>query len=446
MGEVSNDVERQEYLDPSMVLWPGFTMHGLVRWRAGVEATQEEYELCRAILVTASCRTNNEHEHGIDFRYAMRAYLPQDELAWRRHFTNQGFADLNSTIGKTLLSLEEYERAEVFLGIAYVQQGVVSGESDPATVHTTVELAVSNFMIRETSFYCDVAESQRFIDLFQQRLFQGLPGGRARLVAALYHYDRTREPEVVHESSADLAMAVGSKARCEASVELSETARESNQTVVSQQEEELEACRKLLGDDLRDVVGLMSNLARWHSRMRVFEKAEGYLGDLEVHAQRTLGTEHPNTLQVAERVAFCKLGLGEFATAIQSMKGLTRASRRALGGDDPRTRSRKAHLEAFERWDRVVQLVKPGTDISPSAENIAWVSEMNLAMSKEGYPEKDIAWLCKANLQIYKEMVRFYMYLNEKQYAILEALLNSLRDLDRPRHVFRFLMDQAPGW
>jgi hypothetical protein len=43
-------------------------------------------------------------------------------------------------------------------------------------------------------------------------------------------------------------------------------------------------------------------------------------------------------------------------------------------------------------------------------------------------------------------MVRFYMYLNEKQYAILEALLNSLRDLDRPRHVFRFLMDQAPDW
>jgi hypothetical protein len=38
------------------------------------------------------------------------------------------------------------------------------------------------------------------------------------------------------------------------------------------------------------------------------------------------------------------------------------------------------------------------------------------------------------------------LYLNEKQYAILEALLNSLRDLDRPCHVFRFLMDQAPGW
>jgi hypothetical protein len=125
--EVSNLVERQDIHDPSMVSWPGFTMHGLLRWRAEAEATQEEYKLCQAILVVASYRTNNAHEHGIDFRFAMRGYLPQDESLWRRHFTKKGFADLCSTVGMTLLSLEEYGRAEDLLERAYDLQFVVSG-------------------------------------------------------------------------------------------------------------------------------------------------------------------------------------------------------------------------------------------------------------------------------------------------------------------------------
>jgi hypothetical protein len=74
--------------DPMVVLWPGFTMHGLVRWRAGVEFAKEEYQ-----LVAASCRTSNEYEAGIDFRLALWQYLPDASDTWRlKGFTPKGYA------------------------------------------------------------------------------------------------------------------------------------------------------------------------------------------------------------------------------------------------------------------------------------------------------------------------------------------------------------------
>jgi hypothetical protein len=210
--EVSNLVERQDIHDPSMVSWPGFTMHGLVRWRAEAEATQEEYKLCQAILVAASCRANNAHEHGIDFRFAMRGYLPQDESLWRRHFTKKGFADLCSAVGMTLLSLEEYGRAEDLLERAYDLQFAVSGNFDPATVETRVEQFASKFKVEGTSTYRDGVDSYLHMDEHQSGSFQWLPGGRARLVAALHYYDRRRKPQISDEL-AEVAKKLDKRAR-----------------------------------------------------------------------------------------------------------------------------------------------------------------------------------------------------------------------------------------
>jgi hypothetical protein len=121
--------------DPMVVLWPGFTMHGLVRWRAGVEFAQEEYQ-----LVAASCRTSNEYEAGIDFRLALWQYLPDASDTWRlKGFTPKGYAYLSSSFGTTFLSYRDVIMAKHLLTKAYNLQRRILGERDSATIQTEVQ-------------------------------------------------------------------------------------------------------------------------------------------------------------------------------------------------------------------------------------------------------------------------------------------------------------------
>jgi hypothetical protein len=448
MEEVSNLVDRRDICDPPMVSWPGFTMHGLVRWRAEVEATQEEYKLCRAILVAASCRTNNAHENGIDFRFAMRGYLPQDVCDWRRHLTEKGYADLCSMVGTTLLSLEEYGQAEVLLERAYDLQSQVLGKVDPATIQTGIEHFVSNIMANAVTVYGDGAREHGW-----PIPFQALPGA---CVAALLYYSRDRAPHVLNEIL-EVEKAIGSKRRYAALQKLVEKSDEQDHPVLLFQQQQLEALKKLLGDHDCAVVRLKSNLARWHGWDRAYKQEEKYLKDLLNHAQQTFGEKHPSTLQLVKKMAFCQLGMGHVSSAIHSMDNLGNVSQRVLGWDDPRTISHKAHHDDFVNWQRLLQIVKPDKDeYIPSEENLAWLAQENLELAEryeqEGYDEQDRLVLdpenvFRINLALYEGIVTgAYTHMSARRYAQLEEALNSVHHFDRLRHLNMCVEDDTVGW
>lgn len=163
--EVFNFTKSFDIGDPIKASWPGFAMHGLVRWRTVTETTQREYELCRAILVAAACRTNSEYHGGVDFRVVLKGYLPRSDHVWDlQHLTHRGTADLFLTFGTTYLSVLDFDLAGHFLLHAHLTRRRVLGAHDPATLEIGAELHMLKGLagVKEAGDYTDLCKSAAY--------------------------------------------------------------------------------------------------------------------------------------------------------------------------------------------------------------------------------------------------------------------------------------------
>ena len=125
---------------PTLVSWPGYTIHGLVRWCTGVEKPQADYDVCRDILVTACCRTWNRCNDGIDFRCALPDYMSNLSGSQGMPFTQTGHGALCTTLGTTLLSIHEIFGAGRCLECACELKAVMSSEIASEAVDARVDL------------------------------------------------------------------------------------------------------------------------------------------------------------------------------------------------------------------------------------------------------------------------------------------------------------------
>ncbi|TLD11474.1 hypothetical protein E2P81_ATG10122 [Venturia nashicola] len=330
-----------------LVLWPGFEMHGLVRWRAREEATQGEYELCRTALVAASCRTSNEHDDGIDFRLVMRGYLPQKDHVWQlQGLTCLAYADLCSTFGTTFLRLRDFHMAEYLLLWAYLVRHELSACFSFTKTRIAVEVCVL-FLLEDGKGKC-----KRFTDFCLQTL---TPKERrlfsSNLSARLLHCDMTDSHAVAWAHTAGILYLMQPNERPGSDIKacLREAIRKDAQGEMADQVRELEVGTKYLGKRHDAVIGLKNSLARTQNLCGIHEPEKGNLEDLLMCVKHNLGDKHCQTMQIMERLAGCHARLRNFALALRYVEDVIQLSTQVLGVDDPRTRQREALVSMLEQ-------------------------------------------------------------------------------------------------
>jgi hypothetical protein len=130
----------------TIVSWPGYTIHGLLRWCTEIQTPQTEYCVCRKILVAACCRTWNRCNAGIDFRCALRNYMTPLSAPYATSSTINGSADVCTTLGTTLLSIHEVYGARRCLEHAYKLKSTPFGKTASETIDAEVDLGRSYLM------------------------------------------------------------------------------------------------------------------------------------------------------------------------------------------------------------------------------------------------------------------------------------------------------------
>lgn len=169
---------------PETVSWPGFTIHGLVRWCTGSQAPEAEYEVCRVALVWACCRTWNECDDGIDFRPALFEYILQRSKRPVIGYTENGFADSYFAIGTTLARVRDFNLAGACLEVARDSKVELFGENSSETMCVGVELG-RFYLLRSLSHdnpvdgNVDAVEAERVL-----RPIRAHTEGRIRIAAA----------------------------------------------------------------------------------------------------------------------------------------------------------------------------------------------------------------------------------------------------------------------
>jgi hypothetical protein len=382
--------------DPMVVLWPGFTMHGLVRWRAGVEFAQEEYQ-----LVAASCRTSNEYEAGIDFRLALWQYLPDASDTWRlKGFTPKGYAYLSSSFGTTFLSYRDVIMAKHLLTKAYNLQRRILGERDSATIQTEVQLLrVTFFKKGKASGERDEQSIGAYREENRRRVLRTMetPEGRVRVASVLFDFDREK-PRLWHilryfnlYCSLGVGVSVASDRSLIACIELIHQAalEETQSRRATILVDALQLDRNQLGSDHGAVIRLIFNLARAHFYVGNRESEKKYLQDAIHSMQRTLGKEHPSTLQLIGTFAFSRLYSKDFDTVTDTMEDLWEVSRRILGDDDPRTRWRGRRLELFLSLQSRMRMPDADQEVSLDAERLSHWLRITFKAYERGRQNED---------------------------------------------------------
>lgn len=329
-----------------LVLWPGFEMHGLVRWRAREEATQMGYELCRTVLVEASCRTTNEYDDGIDFRLVMRGYLPQKDHVWQlQGLTCPAFADLCATFGTTLLRVKDFCMAEHLLLWAYLVRHELSTRFSFTKSQIAVDLCVL-YLLKD-----DKGKCKRFMNFclqtttpIEQKLFS------CNLFTRLSHCDMMHPRAAEWSRKAGMVYLMPPDERPSPDIKtcVRKALREEAQDEMRDQARKLQTATKYLGRRHYAVVGLKNSLARTQNLCAMYGPEKSNLEDLLLCVKQNLGEKHCQTLEILERLALCHLGLQKFELAMQYLKDVIQLSQQILGSDDPRTRQRKSLVRVFE--------------------------------------------------------------------------------------------------
>ena len=332
---------------PMSVSWPGFTIHGLVRWCTAAQTQQAEYEICRVVLVWACCRTWNECDDGVDFRPALFEYIRQRKAYDLIAFTEKGYADSCFTIGTTFARVRDYDVAGAFLEAARDWKAELFGENASETMHVEVELG--RFYLLRSFCYDDPVDGN--IDAAKAELVLGPirkhTEGWVRIAAA--SWDATMMAMQLGEWSAQVRKEETSNSTGEEAerrrMEAWSKYLAALSVAISAQLTALQLGVQCLGQNHRVVDTLRSNLVDMYGQRAAFDLAKKYLDDLLARDEMSLGKLNDRRVRNTERLVTCQLRLRKFSAAAKTMREICSNSRTALGHDDPRTRARERRLE-----------------------------------------------------------------------------------------------------
>jgi len=366
---------------PLSVSWPGFTMHGLVRWRTSGDTDSAEYETYRTVLMAACCRTCNECENGINFRFALNDYIALDDHVsfeghtWRMDaFTPEGVADVYTAFGTSLMTLNRSEYALRFLTKAGSRRTELFGSASLKTKHATIELN-KLYLLESYLTYNDPVAGKNLSELANSHLLlkRMRPEAEAGIDVARLTADMLQirpedcliEPEVYVMREAALWTAdlmhirllkwltqlAQDSFRFETSEDIKAFILEGFQmkyeeftSIISRQLWALAKGEELLGRHDQIVSTLRSNLAHIYNFFDDFEKERIQLEALLASRQRIRGEFDPQTMQCMERLARCRAELGDHDRAEEIMTALCKTTSIVFGDADPRTHLRERYL------------------------------------------------------------------------------------------------------
>jgi hypothetical protein len=331
------------------VSWPGFTMHGLVRWRTGARINQIEYKRCRIILMAACCRTCNESEDSLDSRAAMDGYMAGDGRKWQTDDLKlDGVANLCTVIGRTFLGMKRFVYAESFFLDAYRCKISLFRKSGQATATIEANLRRLHDLGSQICNDNDDEVQRKYFEEKAKASSTSMPRTtESMMLEEVLGYD----PYV--DNLRDwlglvAAMAVGTtceEPRCEVMQNQLKKHHDGSASEFESQLCNLADLRRSLGEHSPIVSALWSNVAHSYSTFGKPGLERKHLDDLLQYDPFASNKYNTYSMRIRERLAFCWLRSDDVKVATKMMRSLCEVSRTALGDDDPRTRLRELHLE-----------------------------------------------------------------------------------------------------
>lgn len=354
----SQDVHttRRTTLDtnPVTVTWPGFAIHSLIRRCTSVDEVQVDYQVCRAALVDACCRTWDKYYGGIDFRYALLDYIRHVGCVGRHLdlYTPNGMADVCTLIGTALLSIGEIESAELTLEKAWFETAIVSGMASPATRDVGLEL-YKLYHTRQIGLKAP-EENLQEREVYREKANQiersvvGArgSGGAIRLFAV--SWDAMMVPVQLWEWTVQLNRLALRFTQEVEPIFMKRAFQDKYDTLaghISELLKVLELTQRARGQHDGIVRTLRSGLIQIYGTFGKFDSAKPHLEGLLAQEKQSYGRLDHRTLQSMERLSFCHMRLHAPDAATEMMREVCKLSRTALGRDDPRTHLRERHLE-----------------------------------------------------------------------------------------------------
>jgi len=357
-------------INPESVSWSGFTIHGLVRWCADSEMPEDEYEVCRGVLVTACCHTWTKCDDGIDLRWVLTDYMRR--LGGSRivvPFTPTHFAEVCTAFGTTFLSTREIQPAERAFVAGRTLTSELFGESASETMLAEVELArfyqqcsLEDLVQEDPAKRREWAEKAKRI----QKAILDHPEGEIRISAASWN----REMIIAHLSEwwterfpmECLALRLTTKWEREDSTTIEHKVVNAkydtlSATVISEQLQALELGLNRLGQHDRVVNMLRFNLVHLYGIFEKYDLAKQHLMDLVAYDHKQIyGRFDDRRVQTIEMLAICELKLRDPEAATDLMRTSWDVSLTALGDEDPRTRLREKNLKRLENgeWEAML--------------------------------------------------------------------------------------------
>ena len=349
-------------LRPLLISWPGFTMHGLVRWRAAAQAADGECDTARTILLAACCRECNdsvEDVESIDFRRAMHDYLRSQGRDWRTDaFSPRRLVDFYTAFGSTSFITRDFAGAERFLTNAYRLGSDLSGGLKAYATHAAGELLKLYLMgalrhkdpARKKEYRTKADEVLR-ATVEQKKREEGERGEGGRGVQKALQTRDIELPQLLpwlEELALNCLETETQDAQRQVILDESKKKYDEHSPVISGILRSLELTKQDFGQYHRTVRKQQSSLARFYGYFRKLELEERILDYLLANEQQCLGSRHLSTMQSMQRLALCRMHQERPNAAAQMMETLCQISREAPGNDDPRTCLRESHLQEIE--------------------------------------------------------------------------------------------------
>jgi hypothetical protein len=331
---------------PTFVSWPGYNIHGLLRWCTEIQMPQTEYFICREILAAACCRTWNMCDDGIDFRCALSNYMSPLNRPRDISFTQNGRADLCTTLGTTLVSIYDFCGAGRCLERAYELKSTLFGETAPEIIDTQVD--VGGFYLMCALSQEDSAERKEGIEEANKVLGPILEDPKGEIKIAAASWDFMMLPAQLFEWYTQYREQCSGKSSTFAERAVQKKYDELSKTVIPEQIQALKRGAQLFGQQHRVVNTLRFNLAHIYGFFLKWDLSKKHLEDLKASEQQSLGRFDDRRMETMEMLAICQLRTKDPEAATEMMREVCKLSRTALGRHDPRTRLRERHLQRLQ--------------------------------------------------------------------------------------------------
>lgn len=351
-------------------VWPGNTMHSLVKWRAGASTASTDHRAWSTFLITASCRTHAGSLDACDFTEHLRHHLPPEvdlqTLRDRAIFGEDGIASVISSIGVIWLALGEYTRAKSFLDESCALTKKLFGDVHARTFQAKVELCVLLTIHGDSLGLDGKVLSQQRSTVSEYIMNYYSPGAQEGSIARLHAKTtapsnvgvctpivrerfRQRQQSVMNDISQrhDLKQPSDTVDNSEAESLARFSEDQELEVGVDPLQNALKAGVEELGTQHEVVIQLKSNLAHLFGLLGRWSEEKQLVQDVLTYEQGTLGKGHPSTPKTLERLAHVHRSMLELGRSRLLMKHCVDRSDRTLGKDDPHAAKRATWLSVW---------------------------------------------------------------------------------------------------